>query len=110
MSHRLTYPWDSRTKSFLVLLGMGMANHGSCRRSRSRSLYSGLLESVLAAMTCRAEAPCGDFATHFFCHLCAICQEYREIRERAADSEPPDLKIVVTAPPIQTMESSGPEQ
>ncbi|OMO66656.1 hypothetical protein CCACVL1_21029 [Corchorus capsularis] len=56
------------------------------------------------------EAPCGDFATHFFCHLCAICQEYREIRERAADSEPPDLKIVVTAPPVQTMESSNPEQ
>lgn len=52
------------------------------------------------------EAPCGDFATHFFCHLCAICQEYREIRERSGDSNPPDLTLaVVTAPPIQTMES-----
>ncbi|KAK6228824.1 hypothetical protein SCA6_001164 [Theobroma cacao] len=54
------------------------------------------------------EAPCGDLATHFFCHLCAICQEYREIRERAGDCEPPDLKLaVVTAPAVQTMESSG---
>lgn len=54
------------------------------------------------------EAPCGDFATHFFCHLCAICQEYREIRERAEDPKPPDLNLaVVTAPDVQTMESSG---
>ncbi|MBA0697272.1 hypothetical protein Goari_020818, partial [Gossypium aridum] len=53
------------------------------------------------------EAPCGDFATHFFCHLCAICQEYREIRERAEDPKPPDLNLaVVTAPDVQTMESS----
>ncbi|KAJ7949805.1 Protein PLANT CADMIUM RESISTANCE like [Quillaja saponaria] len=52
------------------------------------------------------EEPCGDFATHFFCHLCAICQEYREIRERAGDSESVDMNLaVVTAPPVQTMES-----
>ncbi|XVF00410.1 hypothetical protein REPUB_Repub03eG0283400 [Reevesia pubescens] len=54
------------------------------------------------------EAPCGDFVTHFFCHLCAICQEYREIRDRAGDSKPPDLMLaVVTAPAVQTMESSS---
>ncbi|XP_048333967.1 protein PLANT CADMIUM RESISTANCE 10 isoform X2 [Ziziphus jujuba] len=54
------------------------------------------------------EAPCGDFATHFFCHLCAICQEYREIRERSGDSNASDLDFaaVVAAPQIQTMESS----
>nr|XP_025699843.1 protein PLANT CADMIUM RESISTANCE 10 isoform X1 [Arachis hypogaea] len=54
------------------------------------------------------EAPCGDFVTHFFCHLCAICQEYREIRERSGDSAPTDMKLaVVTAPPIQTMQSDS---
>lgn len=54
------------------------------------------------------EAPCGDFVTHFFCHLCAICQEYREICERSGDSNPPDLNLVaVTAPPAQTMESAS---
>ncbi|XP_061351113.1 protein PLANT CADMIUM RESISTANCE 10 [Gastrolobium bilobum] len=54
------------------------------------------------------EAPCGDFVTHFFCHLCAICQEYREIRERAGDCETTDMKLaVVTAPPVQTMQSDS---
>ncbi|XP_020230182.1 protein PLANT CADMIUM RESISTANCE 10 isoform X1 [Cajanus cajan] len=51
------------------------------------------------------EAPCGDFVTHFCCHPCAICQEYREIRERSVDSEATDLKLAeVTAPPVQTMQ------
>ncbi|KAJ9694227.1 hypothetical protein PVL29_009953 [Vitis rotundifolia] len=55
------------------------------------------------------EAPCGDFTTHFFCHLCAICQEYREIRERSGP-ETPDLRLsVVTAPPVQTMETASKE-
>ncbi|XXG49203.1 hypothetical protein AAC387_Pa02g3451 [Persea americana] len=52
------------------------------------------------------EAPCGDLVTHLFCHLCAICQEHREIRERSGNSNPSDLKLsVVTAPPVQTMEA-----
>ncbi|XP_031126139.1 protein PLANT CADMIUM RESISTANCE 10 [Ipomoea triloba] len=51
------------------------------------------------------EAPCGDFVTHFFCHLCAMCQEYRELRERSGDSNSPDLnQTEVRAPQIQTME------
>ncbi|XP_014519993.1 protein PLANT CADMIUM RESISTANCE 10 [Vigna radiata var. radiata] len=51
------------------------------------------------------EAPCGDFVTHFCCHPCAICQEYREICERSGDSESTNLNLaVVTAPPIQTMQ------
>ncbi|KAF5750679.1 protein PLANT CADMIUM RESISTANCE 10 [Tripterygium wilfordii] len=51
------------------------------------------------------EEPCGDLVTHFCCHLCAICQEYREIRERSGDSNHPDLKLpVVAAPPVQIME------
>ncbi|CAJ1926834.1 unnamed protein product [Sphenostylis stenocarpa] len=51
------------------------------------------------------EAPCGDFVTHFCCHPCAICQEYREIRERSGGSESIDLTpAVVTVPPMQTMQ------
>ncbi|XP_059668226.1 protein PLANT CADMIUM RESISTANCE 10 [Cornus florida] len=54
------------------------------------------------------EAPCRDFVTHFFCHLCAICQEYREIRERSSNSSPPDLNLMaLTAPPVQTMEPAS---
>lgn len=53
------------------------------------------------------EAPCGDFVTHFFCHFCAICQEYREIRERAGGSGSHDLNLAVVIPPTtQTMESN----
>ncbi|KAK9715812.1 hypothetical protein RND81_06G191100 [Saponaria officinalis] len=51
------------------------------------------------------EAPCGDFTTHFFCHLCALCQEYREIRERSEDPNSAGLKLTtVTAPTVQKME------
>lgn len=55
------------------------------------------------------EAPCGDFVTHFFCHLCAVCQEYREICERAGDSYPPSNLVEITPPPPQTMESISTE-
>uniref|UniRef100_A0A0C9RFS9 TSA: Wollemia nobilis Ref_Wollemi_Transcript_29843_741 transcribed RNA sequence n=1 Tax=Wollemia nobilis TaxID=56998 RepID=A0A0C9RFS9_9CONI len=47
------------------------------------------------------EAPCGDFVTHLFCHMCAICQEYREIRDR---SDGFNLSVL-TAPSVQTMEA-----
>ncbi|KAL6337528.1 hypothetical protein AAG906_037121 [Vitis piasezkii] len=67
----------------------------------------GLPGCFVACYAC--EAPCGDFTTHFFCHLCAICQEYREIRERSGP-ETPDLRLsVVTAPPVQTMETASKE-
>ncbi|GMH37515.1 hypothetical protein BSKO_05388 [Bryopsis sp. KO-2023] len=28
------------------------------------------------------EQPCGDCMTHVFCHFCALCQEYRELKAR----------------------------
>ncbi|WJX54756.1 Protein PLANT CADMIUM RESISTANCE 10 [Trifolium repens] len=66
--------------------------------------YRGILRSKYNL----PEAPCGDFVTHCCCHLCAICQEYREIRERSGDSEATDMKLaVVTAPPVQTMQSDS---
>jgi Cys-rich protein (TIGR01571 family) len=65
-------------------------------------------KSSLLILTCSfqiyfllQEAPCGDLTTHLFCHLCAICQEYREIRERTdSGSSAP----TVTPPAIQTMD------
>ncbi|XP_031475064.1 protein PLANT CADMIUM RESISTANCE 10 [Nymphaea colorata] len=51
------------------------------------------------------EAPCGDFVTHLCCHQCAICQEYRELRERSNGFSISNLSLpAVTAPQIQTME------
>lgn len=56
------------------------------------------------------EAPCGDFITHFFCHLCAMCQEYREIRERSQDLNLTSRNMVeVAAPPVQKMEPASPK-
>ena len=50
------------------------------------------------------EAPCGDLITHLCCHLCAVCQEYREIRERSVDINPNANLVEVTAPEVQTMD------
>ncbi|XP_010525438.1 PREDICTED: protein PLANT CADMIUM RESISTANCE 10 [Tarenaya hassleriana] len=72
------------------------------------SCYACSYRRALRAKYNLQEAPCGDFVTHFFCHLCALCQEYRELRERASDGNLPDMKMtVVTAPSIQTMESAS---
>ena len=50
------------------------------------------------------EAPCGDFITHLCCHMCAVCQEYREIRERSVDINPNANIVEVTSPPVQSMD------
>ncbi|ONK67468.1 uncharacterized protein A4U43_C05F370 [Asparagus officinalis] len=52
------------------------------------------------------EAPCGDLTTHMFCHLCAVCQEYREICDRSDGSISVLAFPAVTPPAIQTMESN----
>uniref|UniRef100_A0A1D1XZB4 Protein PLANT CADMIUM RESISTANCE 10 n=1 Tax=Anthurium amnicola TaxID=1678845 RepID=A0A1D1XZB4_9ARAE len=86
----------------------------------TEGILLGLPGSIVACYACgyrrslRAkynlqEAPCGDLATHLFCHLCAICQEYREIRERMGSSDQSDMQTLVRAPPVQTMESSSQE-
>ncbi|KAL2228110.1 UNVERIFIED_CONTAM: Cell number regulator 5 [Sesamum indicum] len=54
------------------------------------------------------EAPCGDFCTHFFCHLCALCQEYREIRGRCGDLNAPGQNSAQVTPPlVQTIDSDS---
>ncbi|KAI3732962.1 hypothetical protein L1987_64175 [Smallanthus sonchifolius] len=50
------------------------------------------------------EAPCGDFITHLCCHMCAVCQEYREIRERSVDINPNANMVEITAPEVQSMD------
>ncbi|CAN6550090.1 unnamed protein product [Malus baccata var. baccata] len=53
------------------------------------------------------EKPCNDCCVHFFCHSCALCQEYRELENRGFNvilgweqnaSKNPG---VVTAPAVQ---------
>ncbi|PWA42208.1 hypothetical protein CTI12_AA546960 [Artemisia annua] len=44
-----------------------------------------------------------DFMTHLCCHLCAVYQEYREIRETSVDINP-NANIVEVTPPVQSMD------
>ncbi|XP_023540976.1 protein PLANT CADMIUM RESISTANCE 10-like [Cucurbita pepo subsp. pepo] len=83
---------------FLNLPGCVLACYACGYRKALRSKYN------------LPEAPCGDFVTHFFCHFCAICQEYREIRERARGSGPHDLSLAVVTPPTTQTMDSNPEK
>ncbi|XP_078446680.1 PLAC8 family protein isoform X2 [Wolffia australiana] len=72
------------------------------------AFYACGYRSSLRAKYNLQEAPCGDLATHLFCHVCALCQEYREIRERMGDPGPSDPHLAVVKPPsIQKMESDS---
>ncbi|XP_038997336.1 cell number regulator 2-like [Hibiscus syriacus] len=31
------------------------------------------------------QSPCNEFCVHCFCHYCALCQEYRELRNQGFD-------------------------
>ncbi|KAK9170619.1 hypothetical protein Syun_002759 [Stephania yunnanensis] len=50
------------------------------------------------------EEPCGDFTTHACCHLCAICQEYREIPEATGSFYLRYLHILLRPPTTKTAE------
>ncbi|XP_078148905.1 cell number regulator 5-like [Carex rostrata] len=48
------------------------------------------------------ELPCNDCCTHLCCHMCALCQESREIHHRSAGS---GSSIAAVSPPeVQTMQ------
>nr|AFM43805.1 fruit weight 2.2-2 protein [Dimocarpus longan] len=48
-------------------------------------LYSCLYRSRLRGQYDLEEAPCADCLVHFCCETCALCQEYRELRNRGFD-------------------------
>ncbi|XP_010028478.2 protein PLANT CADMIUM RESISTANCE 2 [Eucalyptus grandis] len=48
-------------------------------------LYSCFYRSRLRGQYDLAEDPCVDCLVHFFCEACALCQEYRELRNRGYD-------------------------
>ncbi|XP_048553811.1 cell number regulator 2-like [Triticum urartu] len=50
--------------------GLGMGLYSCFYRYKLRRAY-GL-----------AEKPCADCCVHFFCGACALCQEYREVKNR----------------------------
>ncbi|XP_020239269.1 cell number regulator 2 [Cajanus cajan] len=49
------------------------------------SLYTCGFRSKLRAIYNLPEEPCSDCCVHYCCLLCAICQEYRELKNRGLD-------------------------
>ncbi|KAK6252248.1 hypothetical protein QUC31_013968 [Theobroma cacao] len=48
-------------------------------------IYSCFYRSRMRSQYMLEESPCGDCCTHFFCETCALCQEYRELKNRGFD-------------------------
>ncbi|GLU11518.1 hypothetical protein SLE2022_282570 [Rubroshorea leprosula] len=51
------------------------------------SILSCTYRTKLRKMFSLAESPAPDWVTHFCCEPCALCQEYRELRQRGWDPE-----------------------
>ncbi|CAN4117032.1 unnamed protein product [Withania somnifera] len=75
---------------------------GSCEAlNRSCGCCGSFLEDEVQREQC--ESVC-DFATHFFCHTCALCQEGRELRRRLPHPGFNAQQVLVMVPPNdQTM-------
>jgi len=50
-----------------------------------QSVFSCFYRAKLRAQLGLREDPCPDCLVHFFCELCALCQEYRELSNRGFD-------------------------
>lgn len=55
-------------------------------------LYSFTYRSKLRGLFSLPEEPCNDCCIHCWCSYCAICQEYRELKNRGLD---PSLGIYI---------------
>ncbi|KAK9265705.1 hypothetical protein L1049_001675 [Liquidambar formosana] len=79
---------------------------GSCEAlNRSCGCCGSFVEDELQREQC--ESAC-DFATHVFCHLCALCQEGRELRRRLPHPGFNAQPVLVMIPPgEQTMGRGG---
>ena len=48
-------------------------------------IYSCFYRTKLRQQYMLPESPCGDCLVHFCCDSCALCQEYRELKNRGFD-------------------------
>ena len=48
-------------------------------------MYSCTYRTKLRALYSLPEEPCKDCCVHYFCVCCALCQEYRELKNRGLD-------------------------
>ncbi|XP_004512942.1 protein PLANT CADMIUM RESISTANCE 7 [Cicer arietinum] len=67
----------SATQARLIFCALGCFGLGS--------IYSYRFRSGLRALYNLPEEPCMDFCVHYCCPICALCQEYRELKNRGLD-------------------------
>ncbi|KAL2454543.1 PLAC8 family protein [Abeliophyllum distichum] len=73
---------------------------GSCEAlARSCGCCGSFMENEVQREQC--ESAC-DFATHVFCHACALCQEGREVRRRLPHPGFIAQPVLVMIPPGET--------
>uniref|UniRef100_A0A0E0K5J7 Cell number regulator 1 n=1 Tax=Oryza punctata TaxID=4537 RepID=A0A0E0K5J7_ORYPU len=56
-----------------------------CASTAMGCLYSCFYRSKMRAQFDLEEGDCPDFLVHFCCEYCALCQEYRELKNRGFD-------------------------
>lgn len=85
---------NSLNKFFMVL-----GNQGSCEAlNRSCGCCGSCLEDEVQREQC--ESAC-DLATHVFCHVCALCQEGRELRRKLPHPGFNAQPVLVMIPPAE---------
>jgi Cys-rich protein (TIGR01571 family) len=50
------------------------------------SCYASMYRKQIREKYGLEEAPCNDLLLHYCCHFCALCQEFRELREAGAST------------------------
>ncbi|KAF3777760.1 Cell number regulator 8 [Nymphaea thermarum] len=79
--------------------------NGSCEAfTRSCGCCRGMIEDEEQREHC--EAAC-DFATHFCCHSCSLCQEGRELRRRLPHPGFNNRSVLVMIPPVEQAMGRG---
>lgn len=72
--------------------------------TKSCGCCGGMVEDEAQREQC--ESVC-DFATHFFCHPCSLCQEGRELRRRVPHPGFNGRSVLVMLPPGQQTMGRG---
>jgi hypothetical protein len=95
-----------RKIAFQALISVAVnVKQGSCEAlNRSCGCCGSFVEDGLQREQC--ESAC-DFATHFFCHTCALCQEAREIRRRVLHPGFNAQPVLVMIPPEEQSMGRG---
>lgn len=100
--HKLTC---YHSKSSVHWINCCLCNQGSCEAlDRSCGCCGSFLDDEVQREQC--ESAC-DFATHVFCHVCALCQEARELRRRQPHPGFNAHPVLVMIPPAEQSMGRG---